>query len=717
MVTFVLEDETLLFVICRRTGLDLSEALHQPVLVHSMDDAGSLVMNRWEYLNRRISVSLTFVQHLLTKGFYQIKHINLLSYENADDALLEFMDDTHYRPLSQKRRRTDLFDDTSDDDGAASTTSANSSSSSSFPDSLTTRPSRLRQQATHTNSVSSDASHGQRTLRKRERKSVNLTKLSQASIGLITRSEGSDLESQDEDEFRPVMSDFALPGRPRKGTFKRKPHRLLRRANVAPGVRRSDRTTKSTVGMYEDDDFDDILYNEQAARPPGAPKIHSIKEVFEYIDANSEFGTVHASRCVTCGHSGRRGQLVYCQGCTITMHKHCLGPRSARDHLVTKVGTEQFLLQCKHCIGAYTKNDKKAPSYSRCQHCKANGQACTPFSKRQTAKQEEKLRLENDGIDPITTVSESLINNAENVLFRCGGCHRAWHQNHLPALGQVGATDEITNGTIEDYMVDSTCNQCSAAPGKIHQIVAWRPSDTSIYTPTLVYADVSEDEKNYLIKWEDKSHFHCTWVSGSWLYGFVHGTMRAAFAKRAAAEPLCKASEKDAIPTDYLTADIIFAVKLAQSTGMPKTKSLALQSIDKVKRILVKFRGLSYDFVVWDTPPTEEMGYLYEAFQEAYNHYIEGQFFVNDASAVIKERLRKMRSGKPPQVKSQPSYIKGGSLMDYQVEGINWMLDNFHEGKSVILADEMGLGKTVQVISFIATLIHDTPKVRHLSND
>lgn len=620
------------------------------------------------------------------------------------------MDTADHTQSSHKRRKTYVFDDSSDNEDAASTDSA--SSASSLEQSLVLRRTRRHRHVVHdSDSVPSDMSRQQRNLRKRERKSVNLTRLSQASVGIVTMSDESDIDPlQDEDDFYPIRSDFALPGRPRRGMARRKPVRVQRRSHNDADVRRSGRATKNTASMIEDD-LDDILYDERIVKTSDTPKIHSIKEVFEDIAATSEFGSVHLRQCISCGQSGRRGQLIFCQGCTTAVHKHCLGPRSARDHLVTKVGTDQFVLQCKYCIGTYTKNDKKAPSYSRCQQCKADGRACKAFSKRQTAKQEEKLRLENDGIDPITVVEESLINNGENVLFRCNGCHRAWHQDHLPALGKPSTSDEIQPGTMEDYMVDSTCNQCSAAPGKIHQLVAWRPSDMSTYTPTLVHADISEDEKNYLIKWEHKSHFHCTWVPGSWLYGFAHGTMRSSFAKRAAEQPLCKASEKDAIPADYLTADIIFALKLNHNASMPKTKEAALKAISSVKRMLVRFRGLSYDFVVWDSPPTKEMGFLYEAFQDAYKQYVDGQFFVNEAPNIIRERLRKMRLGKPPQITGQPTYIKGGNLMDYQVEGVNWMLDNFHESKSVILADEMGLGKTVQVISFIATLIHDAPKV------
>ena len=49
-------------------------------------------------------------------------------------------------------------------------------------------------------------------------------------------------------------------------------------------------------------------------------------------------------------------------------------------------------------------------------------------------------------------------------------------------------------------------------------------------------------------------------------------------------------------------------------------------------------------------------------------------------------------------------YRSGGTLRDYQVEGLNWLLSCWYRKKSSILADEMGLGKTVQVVTFLEHL-------------
>ncbi|WZC17363.1 ISWI chromatin-remodeling complex ATPase ISW2 [Candidozyma auris] len=51
-----------------------------------------------------------------------------------------------------------------------------------------------------------------------------------------------------------------------------------------------------------------------------------------------------------------------------------------------------------------------------------------------------------------------------------------------------------------------------------------------------------------------------------------------------------------------------------------------------------------------------------------------------------------------------PSYIKGGKLREYQIQGLNWLISLYENRLSGILADEMGLGKTLQTISFLGYL-------------
>ncbi|ROV92346.1 hypothetical protein VMCG_09148 [Cytospora schulzeri] len=55
--------------------------------------------------------------------------------------------------------------------------------------------------------------------------------------------------------------------------------------------------------------------------------------------------------------------------------------------------------------------------------------------------------------------------------------------------------------------------------------------------------------------------------------------------------------------------------------------------------------------------------------------------------------------------RDSPAFING-TMRDYQVAGLNWLISLHENGISGILADEMGLGKTLQTISFLGYLRH-----------
>lgn len=57
------------------------------------------------------------------------------------------------------------------------------------------------------------------------------------------------------------------------------------------------------------------------------------------------------------------------------------------------------------------------------------------------------------------------------------------------------------------------------------------------------------------------------------------------------------------------------------------------------------------------------------------------------------------------EVTKQPTILTGGTLKEYQLKGLQWMISLYNNNLNGILADEMGLGKTIQTISLITYLI------------
>lgn len=57
------------------------------------------------------------------------------------------------------------------------------------------------------------------------------------------------------------------------------------------------------------------------------------------------------------------------------------------------------------------------------------------------------------------------------------------------------------------------------------------------------------------------------------------------------------------------------------------------------------------------------------------------------------------------EVTQQADILVGGTLKEYQIKGLQWMLSLYNNNLNGILADEMGLGKTIQTISLVTYLI------------
>ncbi|KAF4925312.1 Chromatin remodeling factor mit1 [Colletotrichum viniferum] len=569
----------------------------------------------------------------------------------------------------------------------------------------------------------------QRQLRERTQKQLTLTSMAFGNPSL-TRDDDMDELSQDpppqqsdgeDDDFTFITSDL----QPKPGRGRRKQPRRSKSSKAKPEAkprsrdssiefedrRRSGRSTRNKASMLDSAPMDEESFYIEDTAPVGAPRVMNVKEVFKQLPHDSPFLTFHSDICSSCnvGPAANKGPLISCQGCSMSFHKVCLGYRSAREHLVTKVGAEDFVLQCKYCIGFYGKKDKHAPRHHNCQGCEKPGRSCAAFSPRRTPKQEEKLRVENGGEDPIAPVDPALVNNAENVLFRCTSCKRGWHYEHLPSSQMDTDLSNVRDQRLSEYSVDWKCHDCAMVSHKIQTLVAWRLTKKDSFSDGMTYNDFYEDEKDYLIKWADCSYFHCTWMPGAWVFHMAPGAMRNSFAKRDAEQNLClRWTTDEAIPEEYLLTDVILAAKV--KNGRSRSLQDDMERIGSVDKIYVKFQGLGYDEAVWDKPPKPDTGEIYNTFKAAYYEYLTGKYFVSPTNHKMKQRVNDWKEEKFVALTEQPKAIRRGNLMAYQLEGVNWLLYNYHEDKNVILADEMGLGKTVQVVSLISALALGEPK-------
>ena len=477
--------------------------------------------------------------------------------------------------------------------------------------------------------------------------------------------------------------------------------------DLVNGSRRSDRNAGRTRSMREvgEEDIPEIATANNVAR------YNVAKESFQELSADDEFRLRHFQICDICREEDDnevKGMLVFCQGCTSAFHHKCLGPRTGREHLVTKIEPKIFVLQCRRCVGIAKYKDSLAPDQGLCLTCHEPGSSTTAFRERKTAKDEQKDREDNGGEDPITLVLTDLINNPKNVLFRCTRCYRACHMHHLPSRGQNSNNieeEEIADARFNEYTQDWQCKDCVDAPGEVETLVAWRPTNLDRYEPGQTTDAVEEDSKEYLVKWKKISYLKVQWMPGAWVWGVAAPVTLKAFAKKDSSN-IPKMSIEEAVPEDFLRIDIVFDVEYTNIVNAPSEK-VAKARIKEIRKVYVKFKGLGYEDAVWTEPPLPEAAERWADFKAAYEDWVMGSYTRLPTRSTLSTHLNKVRAqdfGSDLAMKTQPASLTGGELMSYQMEGLNWLYYQWYKKTNAILADEMGLGKTIQVVGFLAAL-------------
>ncbi|KAK7064375.1 chromatin remodeling factor mit1 [Favolaschia claudopus] len=140
-------------------------------------------------------------------------------------------------------------------------------------------------------------------------------------------------------------------------------------------------------------------------------------------------------------------------------------------------------------------------------------------------------------------------------------------------------------------------------------------------------------------------------------------------------------------------------------------RTFTVEAADDVAWIFIKWDDLTYDEATWDSPPRSQDVRYYPAFETALRRFIASRdVFIPDGVKPVKaDRLKdgyhKFRIKEPSDLDlgQDPAF----KLMDFQVDGFNWLCDNWWDRQQCILADEMGLGKTVQIATFIGKAIGD----------
>uniref|UniRef100_A0AAR2INI5 DNA helicase n=1 Tax=Pygocentrus nattereri TaxID=42514 RepID=A0AAR2INI5_PYGNA len=449
-----------------------------------------------------------------------------------------------------------------------------------------------------------------------------------------------------------------------------------------------------------DSDFDDGSMNSvsvsdgsnsRSSRSKKKPKPKKKKKVDEDADG---YETDHQDYCEVCQQGG---EIILCDTCPRAYHMVCLDP----DMEKAPEGT----WSCPHCEKEGIQWEAREDgSEGEEENDAAGGEA------EEDDHHMEFCRVCKDG----------------GELLCCDSCPSSYHIHCLnPPL------PEIPNG-------EWICPRCTCPPlkGKVQKILTWRWGDPPPPTPVARPPDLPADapdplplagrpEREFFVKWQNMSYWHCSWVSEVQLELHCQVMFRNYQRKNDMDEPppldfggegdedkSDKRKNKDPIYAQMEEKYYRFGIKMEWMI----IHRILNHSVDKKNNChyLIKWRDLPYDQATWELEDMEIPEY--EAYKLQYWNHRE--LMMGDdgrPNKKIRVKGKMKRLDRPPEnpvvdptikFERQPEYLDstGGTLHPYQLEGLNWLRFSWAQGTDTILADEMGLGKTVQTAVFLYSL-------------
>ncbi|KAG6885407.1 hypothetical protein C0993_002140 [Termitomyces sp. T159_Od127] len=137
-------------------------------------------------------------------------------------------------------------------------------------------------------------------------------------------------------------------------------------------------------------------------------------------------------------------------------------------------------------------------------------------------------------------------------------------------------------------------------------------------------------------------------------------------------------------------------------------RTFSEKNIGQVAWSFIKWEDLGYDEASWDSPPRPSDP-TYPAFESALRRYVYSRTVI--VMRHPKSYCEKFDNRTKDQYRTRHALKDAGALdigqdqrlqlMPFQVDGFNWLCNNWWNLQPCILADEMGLGKTVQVATFL----------------
>ncbi|KAJ0726583.1 putative DNA helicase chromatin remodeling SNF2 family [Helianthus annuus] len=205
-------------------------------------------------------------------------------------------------------------------------------------------------------------------------------------------------------------------------------------------------------------------------------------------------------------------------------------------------------------------------------------------------------------------------------------------------------------------------------------------------------------DTEFYIKWKGQSHLHCQWKSFSELQNLSGFKKVINYTKKVMEEiKHRRAVSREEIEVIDVSKEMDLDL-IKQNCQVERIIADRLSKSLEVPEYLVKWQGLSYAEATWEK--IDDIAFA----QAAIDEYKTREAALAAAQGKMVDFQRRKSKASLRKLDEQPDWLKGGKLRDYQLEGLNFLVNSWRNDTNVILADEMGLGKTVQSVSMLGFL-------------
>ncbi|KAF2484302.1 P-loop containing nucleoside triphosphate hydrolase protein [Neohortaea acidophila] len=220
-----------------------------------------------------------------------------------------------------------------------------------------------------------------------------------------------------------------------------------------------------------------------------------------------------------------------------------------------------------------------------------------------------------------------------------------------------------------------------------------------VAAPTDVNAAIKNDY-DFFIKWQNQAHYHATWESWADLKNRRGKRRVENFFRKIVLRDLENATDPNVPPEDVESWNLEREAVLENvERAMNVERVIGSRDGDDGTEYYTKWRMVAYEFCTW-----EKADLMSTLAQAEIDKYLDRTAKLPTSNA--RESRLATRSDYVP-FRTQPDYIKGRPLREFQIHGVNFLCHHWCKGNNVVLADEMGLGKTVQTVAFMNWLRHD----------